>query len=73
MVDHFVAKEVGVPLHVADDDLSGTFTFYNVFEDYPLEKLGGAEFGKTWLNYLIEEKTVFGGAVWGDPRSIPLI
>ncbi len=59
MVDHFVAKEVGVPLHVADDDLSGTFTFYNVFEDYPLEKLGGVEFGKTWLNYLIEEKTVF--------------
>lgn len=59
MVDHFVAKDMGVPLHVADDDLSGTFTFFNALEDYPLSKLGAAEFGNTWLNYLIEEKTVF--------------
>lgn len=59
MVDHFVAKDVGVPLHVADDDLSGTFTFFNALEDYPLKKLGAAEYGNTWLNYLIEEKTVF--------------
>ena len=28
VVDHFVAEEIGVPLHVADDDLSGTFTFF---------------------------------------------
>lgn len=59
VVDHFVAEEIGVPLHVADDDLSGTFTFFNALEDYPLAKLSPAEFGNTWLNYLIEEKTVF--------------
>ncbi len=59
MVDHFVAGEVGVPLHVADDDLSGTFTFLNTLEDYPLADLSSDKFGNTWLNYLIEEKTVF--------------
>ena len=59
MVDHFVAEDLGMPLHVADDDLSGTFTFYNAFEDYSLSTLGCEEFGKTWLNYLIEDKTVF--------------
>ena len=59
MVDHFVAEDLGMPLHVADDDLSGTFTFYNAFEDYSLSALGCEEFGKTWLNYLIEDKTVF--------------
>lgn len=59
IVDHFVAEDVGVPLHVADDDLSGTFTFYHALEDYPLSELSAKEFGWTWLNYLIEEKTVF--------------
>lgn len=59
IVDHFVAEELGVPLHVADDDLSGTFTFYHALEDYPLSELSAKEFGKTWMNYLIEEKTVF--------------
>ena len=42
IVDHYVADDVGVPLHVVDDDLSGTFTFFNTLEDFK-EKLGTEE------------------------------
>ena len=68
IVDHYVADDVGVPLHVVDDDLSGTFTFFNTLEDFK-EKLGteatfpglltAEDFGETWLNYVIENRTIF--------------
>ncbi len=58
-VDHFVHADRGVPLVVADDDISGTFTFVKALEDSGR----GAEtppdfFGDNWLNYLIENRTV---------------
>lgn len=59
-IRHYVYKEAGTPLIVADDDLSGTFTFFNSVEDCPdFSKLSPADFGETWLNYIIEHKTVF--------------
>ncbi|MDD4698878.1 MAG: ADP-ribosylglycohydrolase family protein [Oscillospiraceae bacterium] len=59
-VDHYVYNEAHTPLIVADDDLSGTFTFFNTIEDSKnIEKLMPQDFGETWLNYIIEDKTIF--------------
>lgn len=61
IVDHYVADEVGVPLHVADDDLAGTFTFFNAVEDRrgDIRSLTAEDFGNAWLDYIIENKTIF--------------
>lgn len=47
-----------MPLHVPDDDLSDTFTFLRCLEDFGPD-VHSADFGQTWLNYLIENRTVF--------------
>src|SRR4051794_18499365 len=54
-IEGYVHEELGVPLVVADDDLSGTFTFLRALEDasFPSE-LNPEEVGEAWLNYLIE-------------------
>lgn len=54
----YVNDQVGMPLHVPDDDLSGTFAFLRCLEDFGPEAQA-ADFGETWLNYLIENRTVF--------------
>ncbi|MEJ5169943.1 MAG: ADP-ribosylglycohydrolase family protein [Fimbriimonadales bacterium] len=55
----YVNQELGVPVIVADDDLSGTFTFLRAIEDHGFDPCLPAEkIGQTWLNYLIEGKTV---------------
>ena len=61
LVDHYVNKELNMPLHIADDDLAGTFTFLHALEDYSgdLRKITARDFGETWLNYIIENKTIF--------------
>lgn len=60
VVDYYVYKEAGTPLIVADDDLAGTFTFFNAIEDAKdIKKLTAYDFGETWLNYVIENKTIF--------------
>jgi ADP-ribosylglycohydrolase len=47
------------PLIVTDDDISGTFTFLRALEDYGFSSdLTPAQIGQTWLNYLIERKTI---------------
>jgi len=55
----FVNDELGVPLIVADDDISGTFGFFRALADhgYPHD-LDAAQVGQTWLNYIIENKTI---------------
>ena len=58
-VDHYVHDEVGVPLVVADDDIAGTFTFLRALPDYGNQlSLTAQQIGQTWLNYLIERKTI---------------
>ncbi len=61
MVDRYVASDLHIPLHVADDDLAGTFTFLNILEDYvgDLRNITSEDFGKGWLDYIIENKTIF--------------
>ncbi|MDR2404472.1 MAG: ADP-ribosylglycohydrolase family protein [Spirochaetaceae bacterium] len=58
-VDRYVNRDLGIPLIVADDDISGTFGFFRTMEDhgYP-ENLVSSMVGDTWLDYIIEDKTI---------------
>jgi len=59
LVDRYVAADRGVPLVVTDDDITGTFTFIRALEDSGQYADTPEDFfGKTWLNYLIEGKTI---------------
>ena len=56
---YYVHEKRGVPLIVTDDDISGTFTFLRALPDYGNTlDLTPAQIGQTWLNYLIEKRTV---------------
>lgn len=58
-IDFYVHDKVGVPLVVADDDISGTFTFLRALPDHGNTlDLTAAQIGDSWLNYLVERKTV---------------
>lgn len=58
LVDRYISGDLGVPLIVADDDISGTLAFARAVEDFAGDPVGAAEVGKTWLNYIIEDKTI---------------
>src|SRR6266508_1959397 len=46
-------------LVVTDDDISGTFTFLRALPDYNNSlDLTPAQIGQTWLNYIIENRTI---------------
>jgi ADP-ribosylglycohydrolase len=46
-------------LVVTDDDISGTFTFLRALPDYGNSPdLTPAQIGQTWLNYIIERRTI---------------
>ena len=58
-IHYYVHEQRGVPLIVTDDDISGTFTFFRALADYGNSTyLTAEEIGQTWLNYLIEERTI---------------
>lgn len=58
-IQYYVHEKVGVPLIVADDDISGTFAFFQAIADHGFQKHTPAKaFGDTWLNYIIENKTI---------------
>ncbi len=58
-IANFVHHEVGMPLIVPDDDLSGTFVFFRALEDHGYDAaLSARQIGETWLNYIIEDKTI---------------
>ena len=54
-IDRYVAAECGVPLVVADDDISGTFTFVKALSDFDgnPRDIPPSFFGETWRNYLL--------------------
>lgn len=63
----YVHDRCGVPLIVADDDISGTFTFVRALEDYGYDPgLTAQQIGQTWLNYIIENRTILW---WGGMGS----
>jgi ADP-ribosylglycohydrolase len=58
-VDRYVADELNVPLVVTDDDISGTFTFLRALSDHgDNPNLTAEQIGDTWLNYIIENRTI---------------
>ena len=58
-INYYVHQAVGVPLIVADDDISGTFGFFKAVEDNNFScNLSAKDIGDTWLNYIIEDKTI---------------
>ena len=65
-IDGYVHEKRGLPLVVTDDDISGTFTFVRALEDYEYTPdLTPAQIGQTWLNYLVEGKTILSWAGLG--------
>lgn len=59
-ITYYVHERLGVPLVVIDDDVSGTFAFVRALEEHGCKAdLSSAEVGKTWLNNVIEDRTVF--------------
>ena len=58
-IHNFVHHEVGMPLIVPDDDISGSFVFFRALEDHGYDPhLSARQIGETWLNYIIEERTI---------------
>ena len=58
-LDRYVPDTRGAPLVLTDDDISGTFTFLRALPDHGNDpNLTPRQIGETWLNYLIEERTI---------------
>ncbi len=58
-IDRYVAAEMGVPLVVTDDDISGTFTFLRALADQQDNpELTAEQIGQCWQNYIIEGRTI---------------
>ena len=56
---YYVHEKRGAPLIVTDDDISGTFTFLRALPDHRnARELTPAQIGQTWLNYIIERRTI---------------
>ena len=50
---------LGFPLVVTDDDITGTFTFFRALTDRGCPAgLTPAQIGETWLNYIVENRTI---------------
>ena len=58
-IEYFVHERLGQPLVVTDDDVAGTFTFVRALEDHGVgADLSAEEIGKSWLNYIVEERSI---------------
>ncbi|MCS6847026.1 MAG: ADP-ribosylglycohydrolase family protein [Anaerolineae bacterium] len=58
-INYYVHKQRKTLLVVTDDDISGTFTFLRALPDYGNDvNITPAQIGQTWLNYIIERKTI---------------
>ncbi len=58
-INYYVHEQLNVPLIVTDDDISGTFTFLRALPDYGNSRaITPEQIGQTWLNYIIEERTI---------------
>ena len=58
-INYYVNDKLDFPLPISDDDITGTFTFLRAFKDFNYNKnITAKEIGQTWLNNLIEDKTI---------------
>lgn len=59
-IHDYVHERLGLPLVVIDDDVSGTFAFVRALEEHGASpNLTPEDVGNTWLNTVIEKKTIF--------------
>lgn len=57
---YYVHEKFNVPLVVIDDDVSGTFAFVRALEEHGARPdLSSEEIGKTWLNTVIYNRSIF--------------
>ncbi len=58
-IQYYVHEKLSKPLIVTDDDITGTFTFVRALPDYGNSReVTPAQIGHTWMNYLIEARTI---------------
>ncbi len=58
-IRYYVHEQLGRRLIITDDDISGTFVFLRALRDHGVSlDLQPRQIGDTWLNYLIERKTI---------------
>jgi len=58
-IQYYVHEKLNKPLILPDDDISGTFTFIRALSDHGNSAdISSEQIGQTWLNYLIEHKTI---------------
>jgi len=58
-INYYVHDRFDMPLVVTDDDIGGTFTFLRALPDYGnTPALTPAQIGQTWMNYIIEGRTI---------------
>ncbi|KAI1440342.1 ADP-ribosylglycohydrolase [Annulohypoxylon stygium] len=58
-IRYYVNERFGMPLVVTDDDISGTFTFFRALQEHRPSRLKAEDVGRTWLNNVIRDRTVF--------------
>lgn len=64
---YYVHDRFNVPLVVADDDLSGTFTFVRALADHGFQRSITAEqIGRTWLNYIVAHRSILWWGGFGN-------
>lgn len=64
---YYLHDRFSVPLIVTDDDISGTFTFLRSLADNGNDpKLTSTQIGETWLNYIVEERTILWWGGFGN-------
>ena len=58
-INYYVNDKLDAPLHVTDDDITGTFSFLRALKDFNYDKnITAKQIGQTWLNYCIENDTI---------------
>ena len=66
-IRYYVNERLGKPLVVTDDDISGTFTFVRALSDFGnTAGLTASQIGQTWLNYIIENRTILWWGGFGN-------
>jgi ADP-ribosylglycohydrolase len=59
-IEYYVHERLGLPLVVIDDDVSGTFSFVRALEEHGVSAdLSSEDIGRTWLNQVIEHRSIF--------------
>ena len=58
-INYYVNDKLKQPICVTDDDITGTFTFLRALKDFNYDKnITAKQIGLTWLNNLIEDRTI---------------